>query len=250
MTAGVPERPAVSVVIPTFDEEERIGTTVASIAAYGASRALALDILLADDGSRDATRARATAAAAGAGVRLQVLGSPANRGKGDAVRRGMLAATGDIALFTDADLSTPIEAFDAFREAFAGGALFVIGSRKLEPRLVIRPQPPLRQALGRGFSALARRLVHPGVTDFTCGFKACRRELVPVLFGPLTRPDWAFDAELLCIARRRGVPVRELPVPWTNRSETRVRLARDVVRSAVGLAGIAWRAARGRYDAT
>jgi len=245
---SVPERPAVSVVIPAYNEEERIGTTIGAIAAYGAARGLALEILLADDGSRDATRDRAAAAAHGR-VPLHILPAPENRGKGDAVRRGMLAATGALVLFTDADLSTPIEAFDAFRRAFEGGAAFIIGSRKLEPELVVQRQPALRQALGRGFSALARRLVHPGVTDFTCGFKACRSEVVPVLFSPLTRRDWSFDAELLCIARRRGVPVLELPVPWANRPETRVRLARDVVRSAIGLAAIVARAARGAYDA-
>ena len=247
MIRSVPERPAVSVVIPAYNEEQRIGTTIEAIAAYGAARGLALDILLADDGSLDATRERAVAAARGR-VPLRVLPAAANRGKGDAVRRGMLAATGEQVLFTDADLSTPIEAFDAFRRAFAAGAVFVIGSRKLEPGLVVQRQPALRQALGRGFSALARRLVHPGVTDFTCGFKACRDQVVPVLFGPLTRRDWSFDAELLCIARRRGVPVLELPVPWANRAETRVRLARDIVRSAVGLAVIVGRAARGGYD--
>ncbi len=241
------DAPDLSVVIPAFNEKERIGATLAAVAAYLRRRGLAGEIVLADDGSTDGTLAAARQAEL-EGVPLRVLTAPRNRGKGDAVRRGMLAAQGEVVLFTDADLSTPMEEMDRFLAALQEGHPVVIGSRKLDPGRVTRRQPWPRQFMGRVFSWLARQVLHPGVADFTCGFKAFRRSVVPVLFTPLTLPGWAFDAEMLHVAHRRGVPVLELPVSWSNRSETRVRLGRDILASALGLAVVAWRGWRGRYD--
>ena len=164
------------------------------------------------------------------------------------MRRGMLAARGAIVLFTDADLSTPIREFDRFLPELRGGRPVVIGSRKIDPSRIERRQPLVRQAMGRVFSWLARRLLNPEVADFTCGFKAFRRDVVGALFEPLTVPGWAFDAELLHLARRRRIPVLELPVAWSNRRETRVRLRRDVWQSALGLCHVLRNARSGVYE--
>jgi glycosyltransferase involved in cell wall biosynthesis len=237
----------VSVVIPAFNEEEGLPATLRDVAAYFDARDLVYEILVSDDGSEDATPA-CVEAAREAGLPVRSLREPVNRGKGSAVRRGMLAAAGEFVLFTDADLSTPMAEFDRFLPLLEGGAPIVIGSRKTEPRRVVVPQHPIRQFLGRGFSWLARRLLNPEVSDFTCGFKAFSRAAVPLIFGPSRIDGWAFDAEILHIAHRKQIRVVELPVTWTNRAESRVRFPRDILTSAAGLLQVVWNGVHGRYS--
>ena len=236
----------LSIVIPAYNEAARIVATLETIASWVAEQGLTAEVVLVDDGSSDQTGEQAVRAQTG-GTRLRCLTGDGNRGKGYAVRRGMLAAEGRFVMFTDADLSTPIEELERFLPALEEGRPLVIGSRRLAGSRVLRRQPLHRQWLGRVFSWLARRLLHPEVTDFTCGFKAFRREVVALLFTPLTLDGWSFDAELLHVAFRRGVPVHEVPVRWTNRAETRVRLLRDVVVSGWGLVRVVWQGWRGRY---
>jgi len=240
-------RPDLSVVVPTYNEAEIITTTLEEIATHLRRLGLKGEILVADDGSGDQTLERARAASLG-DTPLRLLPAERNMGKGDAVRRGVLAAQGRFVLFTDADLSTPLTELDRFIRELEAGNPLVIGSRKLEPEKVSRRQPWPRQFMGRVFSWTARRLLHPEVADFTCGFKAFRSEVVDTLFTPLTLSGWAFDAELLHVARCRHVPVLELPVAWANRGATRVRLRRDILVSAGGLLRVAWNGWRGRYD--
>ena len=237
----------ISIVVPTFNEEERIASTLGTIARYFEAEGFRAEIVVADDGSTDGTHAQVKQADTLA-VPVRWLASPRNRGKGHAVRRGMLAATGEYVLFTDADLSTPIDEFGRFLPLLRDGHPMVIGSRRLATARVLTRQPLHRQWMGRVFSWLARRLLHPDISDFTCGFKAFRRAAVADLFGPMTLHRWSFDAELLHIARRRGLAVRELPVRWTNRENTRVRLLRDVWTSGGGLVLVVWRGWRGAYD--
>ncbi|MCZ6601007.1 MAG: glycosyltransferase family 2 protein [Acidobacteria bacterium] len=238
--------PDLSIVVPTYNEAEIITATLEEIASHLRRLGVRGEILVADDGSNDATLARARAASL-SDTLLRLLPAQRNRGKGDAVRRGVLAARGRFVLFTDADLSTPLTELDRFLRELEAGHPLVIGSRKLEPQRVVRRQPWPRQFMGRVFSWLARRLLNPEVADFTCGFKAFRREVVDTLFTPLTLAGWAFDAELLHVARRRRIPVLELPVAWANRGATRVRLRRDILVSAAGLLRVVWNGWRGRY---
>lgn len=238
--------PDLSVVVPTYNEAEIIKDTLEEIAEHLQRLGLRGEILVADDGSDDLTLQQARGASLGA-TSLRLLPARRNRGKGDAVRRGVLAAQGRFILFTDADLSTPLTELDRFIRELRAGHPLVIGSRKLEPQRVSRRQPWPRQFMGRVFSWLARLLLHPQVADFTCGFKAFRREVVDSLFTPLSIKGWAFDAELLHVARRRGIPVLELPVSWANRGATRVRLRRDILVSAAGLLRVVWNGWRGRY---
>jgi dolichyl-phosphate beta-glucosyltransferase len=238
--------PDLSIVVPTYNEAEIITATLEEIAGHLRRLGVSGEIVVADDGSSDKTLERARAAALG-DTPLRFLPARRNLGKGDAVRRGVLAAQGCFVLFTDADLSTPLTELDRFIRALAAGHPMVIGSRKLEPARVSRRQPWPRQFMGRVFSWMARRLLHPEVADFTCGFKGFRREVVDTLFTPLTITGWAFDAELLHVARRRRIPVLELPVSWANRGATRVRLRRDILVSAGGLLRVVWNGWRGRY---
>jgi len=239
-------RPFLSVVVPTYNEAEIIQATLEAIAEHLNRLGLDGEILVADDGSDDQTLQQARSASLGTTV-LRLLPARRNMGKGDAVRRGVLAAQGRFILFTDADLSTPLTELDRFIQELLAGHPVVIGSRKLEPQRVSRRQPWPRQFMGRVFSWSARLLLHPQVADFTCGFKAFRSEVVDTLFTPLSIKGWAFDAELLHVARRRGIPVLELPVAWANRGATRVRLRRDILVSAAGLLRVVWNGWRGRY---
>jgi len=240
--------PDLTVVVPAYNEAAIIVATLEEIAGHLQRLGLSGEIVVADDGSSDRTLALARDASIGAAA-LRLLPSGAgNRGKGDAVRRGMLAARGRMVLFTDADLSTPLSELDHFVRELEAGSQVVIGSRKLHPERVVRRQPWPRQFMGRVFSWLSRRLLNPQVADFTCGFKAFQRDVAVDLFTPLTLSGWAFDAELLHVAFRRGIPVVELPVAWSNRADTRVRLRRDILGSAGGLVRVVWNGWRGLYD--
>ncbi|MFQ5764171.1 MAG: dolichyl-phosphate beta-glucosyltransferase [Rhodospirillales bacterium] len=240
-------RPKLSVVIPAYNEQDLIGATLESVVNFAGRHGLTMEILLVDDGSTDDTVERALRVDTGP-VALRCLRGETNRGKGFAVRRGMLEAAGECVLFTDADLSTPIGEAERFLEAIEAGHPVAIGSRRLAAARITTRQPLLRQALGRVFSWLARRLLNDDVSDFTCGFKAFAHDVIPALFAPLTEEGWTFDAELLHIAQRRAIPVHEIAVQWANRANTRVRLLRDVLASAWGLGRIVVNGWRGRYD--
>jgi dolichyl-phosphate beta-glucosyltransferase len=235
----------LSVVIPAYNEAKRLPPTLARVVAWTRAQPFACEIVVVDDGSRDATADIARAALAG--VEHRVLVHPTNRGKGAGLATGMTAARGEYVLMTDADLSTPIEEVARFLDAHAAGAPIVIGTRKAPGANVLKRQAPLRERMGRVFTWLSNVLVCPGVTDFTCGFKCFRADACAAVFSRLLEEGWAYDAEVLFLARKLGYAVREVPVPWTNDPSTRVRLVRDAVSSFAGLLRIRWRSLVGRY---
>ena len=238
-------RPRLSVVIPAYNEAGRLPPTLGRIVAWARGREFEVEVVVVDDGSTDGTAGAARAALAG--FPHDVLVHDRNRGKGAGIRTGMLAATGEFVLFTDADLSTPIEEADRFLAAHAEGAPIVIGTRKSAGAQVLRRQAWLRERMGRVYTRLSGLLVCPGISDFTCGFKSFRADAVRAIF-PLQREEgWAYDSEVLHIARRLGFEVREVPVRWTNDPSTRVRLVRDALGSFAGLLRIRWRGVRGAY---
>jgi dolichyl-phosphate beta-glucosyltransferase len=204
--------------------------------------------VLADDGSTDGTAGIVEALAAELALPVRVLPSPTNRGKGNAVRRGMVAARGALVLMTDADLSTPIEELERLVAAIETGADVAIGSRKMAGAQIEEHQPFLREAMGRVFTWLTRLFV-VDVSDVTCGFKLFRREAAHAVFAQVTLDDWSFDAEALYLTRRLGFTMVEVPVRWRDAAGTKVRRGRDAVQSAVGLARIVVNRARGRYTA-
>ena len=194
--------PDLTIVVPCFDEAHRLGPTLDRIRAWIGGRDEAVDVLVVDDGSTDATAAVARRALAGADHR--VLTHPRNRGKGAALRTGMTAATGALVLFTDADLSTPIEAAGRFLAAHRAGHAVVIGSRKTAGARVTRRQHPVRETMGKVYSSLSRGLICPGVTDFTCGFKGFRAPAAVAVFSRAAIDGWAFDVEAVVAARNRS----------------------------------------------
>ena len=201
---------------------------------------------MVDDGSGDGTAERAREALAGLpGAR--VLRFPENRGKGRAVKEGVLAARGRVVLFSDADLSTPIAMLDRLLERLEAGADIVIGSRALAESDVRVHQPRLREALGKLFNAVVRRLLVPGIRDTQCGFKAFRRDAARELFEGLRTEGFCFDVEILAAARRRGLRIEEVPVAWENSKPSAVRVVRGFPRILRDLARIR---RRGRRDKT
>jgi len=222
-------RPHLSVVVPAFNEEERIGRTVGHMAEYLRSRPWPAEILVVDDGSGDETRRRAEEALRDApGGRL--LGEAENKGKGYAVRRGVLAAEGDFILFTDADLSTPVEELEKFWPVLEAGSDIVIGSRALPGSDIQIRQTRVRRGMGKLFNLWVRLFLFRGIPDTQCGFKLFRRKAARAVFEPLETTGFAFDVEVLLHARRMGFRLAQVPVVWRNSAPSKVRLVRSSVR--------------------
>lgn len=239
--------PLLSVVIPAYNEEHRLGPTLDRIRAWLEEQQFAFEFVVVDDGSSDSTGA--LAAERLAGVPHRVLTHPVNRGKGAGLKTGMLAAKGEYVLFTDADLSTPIEHAADFLEVHRDGCPIVIGTRKSRGAEVTQRQHPIRENMGKVYTLLSNALICPGVSDFTCGFKSFRQDACAAVFSRLHEEGWAYDTEVLFLARRLGFEVRELPVTWANDPSSRVNLLRDAIGSFLGLLRIRGRALLGRYGA-
>jgi dolichyl-phosphate beta-glucosyltransferase len=244
MTSG---RETLSVIVPAYNEAARIEAPLRRMCAYFAAQPYACEILVVDDGSDDDTSALVRRVAESAPVPVRALRYARNRGKGHALKVGFEAARGERILFSDADLSTPIEETEAFLLALDQGFDVAIGTRKHARARITLRQPRHREAMGRVFTWLVRRLL-ADVSDATCGFKAFRGPAGRDLFARVRIPDWGFDAELLMLVRRLGYRLTEVPVQWQDREGTKVRLLRDALRSGLALVRIAAGAALGVYE--
>jgi dolichyl-phosphate beta-glucosyltransferase len=213
----------LSLIIPAFNEARRIEPTLRSAHRFLAARPASFEIIVVDDGSTDDTVALVTALA-GELPGLRVLCSPANRGKGHAVRLGMRAATGRTRVFADADGSTPIAELEALLRALAAGADIAIGSRYLPASQVTRPQPWHRRAWSRLVNQVVQRALLPGVADTHCGFKAFTAAAAARTFAACTVDGWSFDLEVLARARAYGFRIQEVPVRWANDARSKAHL--------------------------
>jgi len=248
MASAVSHVPDLSVVIPAYNESPRIGATLDAALAYFEQSHTRGEVLAVDDGSRDGT-AEAVARYAETHPAVRLLRNGSNRGKGYTVRHGVLEARGAVVLFCDADGSTPMtEASKLLAAIEADAADIAIGSRALPGSDLARPQPGFRRAMGWAFRNLVRAIVLRGFRDTQCGFKAFRREAAHDVFRRQTLDGFAFDVEVLFIARRRGCRVVEVPVRWLDDRDSRVRPGRDSARMLADLLRIRWRALRGVYE--
>ena len=236
----------LSLVVPAYNEAPRLPATLPRLIEYAAGLREPVEIIVVDDGSRDGTTEVATEVGRASGL-VSVLRSPRNFGKGASVRRGMLAARYADILFTDADLSTPIEEAAKLRAALAGGADVAIGSRRVAGSDVRVRQPWLRGLAGRTFSRLVSLLLLPGIGDSQCGFKAFRRPAALEIFGRQRLERFGFDAEVLFLARRLGYRVVEIPIIWRDDPRSRVRLVRDSGGMLLDLGRVRLNAWTGRY---
>ncbi len=227
----MPPNPRLSVVIPAYNEESRIERTLQRVVEYldADTRWHPYEILVVSDGSTDQTE-RLVAAFAQSHPQVTLLAYQPNRGKGYAVRYGILRAQGDWILFSDADLATPIEELDKLAGYLERGYAVAIGSRPLrESQLIVR-QPFYREWAGRAFNKVVQLLAVRGIHDTQCGFKLFTREAAHTIF-PLCRLDgFSFDFEALYYASRLGYTIAEVPVRWMHQEGSKVRLLRDGFR--------------------
>ena len=239
--SGEQARPFLSVVIPAYNEEVRLVPTLARIKEYLAGQSYSSEILVVDNGSRD----RTSEVAREAGV--EVIEEP-QRGKGAAVRTGMLAARGEHILFSDADLSTPIAEVEGLMAELQGGCDVAIASRGLpESKLPVR-QPWYRELVGRAGNVLVRLVAVRGIADTQCGFKLFPRAIARRLFGAQLMTGIAFDMEILFLAQRSGMKIAEVPVTWIDSPETRISRVRDSLDAIKDLVRIRMNWTRGRYS--
>jgi len=234
----------LSIVIPAYNEERRLPATLDRILAWLKQSPLSVEeILVVDDGSRDGTAAIVEAR----GGLIRLVRNPGNRGKGCAVRNGMLAASGDWILSTDADLSSPIEELDKLiAAARRDNAVVAIGSRALDRKLVKVHQPWIRELSGRAFNVVMRLVTGLPFRDTQCGFKLFRKDAAQAIFPRQVEDGFSFDVEDLVIARLLGLRAVEVPVEWSNVEGTKVSLTQGM-KSFADLIRIRARALRGLY---
>ena len=225
----------LSVVVPCFNEEQRLPRTIERIETYLDGKRLDYELILVDDGSADGTR-QVMEAAAREHVSVRIEALPHNRGKGRALAVGVEAARGDEILLTDADLSTPIEELDKLQAALDGGAGVAIASRGLRGSRVEVSQPVYRVLMGKAFNLIVQAVLLPGIWDTQCGFKLFRADVAKNVFAGLSTDGFGYDPEVLYRARRQGVKIAEVPVVWRNSAETKVsplRSSLDMFRHVI-----------------
>lgn len=224
MSHDVPQsRPQLSLIIPCYNEARRLPATLTRVLEYLEAASYSYELLIVDDGSADETVALAEHTAI-RNPAVRVLGYGANRGKGYAVRHGALHARGEWVLFSDADLSTPIEELEKFLPLVGTGYDVVIASRALKESRITVHQPWWRERAGRTMNFLIRTLSGLGFPDTQCGFKLFSRRAARDIFPSLTTGGWMFDVEVLIIAQKLGYRIIDVPVTWVNSGDSRVKL--------------------------
>jgi glycosyltransferase involved in cell wall biosynthesis len=239
--------PQLSIVIPAYNESARIERTLARVMECVEQQGWDAEVLVVDDGSRDNT-----AAIIGQWMerypRLHLVQNPGNRGKGYSVRNGLLQAAGDVVMFTDADLSAPMEEAERLLAAIADGADVAIGSRWMDKTRQTIHQPLYRRFFGRCFNGVTRMVMGLPFKDTQCGFKAFKRPAAQVIFRLQRIERWGFDPEILFIARKLGYKIREVPVTWGHDERSRISYLKDGTKMLEEMAYIRVNSLIGRYD--
>ena len=238
---------SVSIVIPAYNESARIGSTLDRVLAFLRQHAWNAEVIVVNDGSQDETVQIVQSLAQG-NETVRLIENPGNRGKGYSVRNGVLHANGDFILFSDADLSSPIEEATKLFDALERGADIAIGSRWVRSELQTRRQSVARQALGRVFNGVLRVLLQLDFKDTQCGFKAFRREAVRAVFPLQQIEGWGFDPEILFLAKRMGFQIEEVPVVWAHDDRTRIHPLADGSRMVADMLRIRWYSLAGKYS--
>lgn len=236
-----------TIIIPAYNERERITSTLDKVLAYIASERWRAEIVVVNDGSRDDT-AEIVKQYAQSNPAVRLIENPGNRGKGYSVRNGVLHALGDVLLFTDADLSSPIYEATKLFNAIDNGADLAIGSRWLRSELQTEKQPLYRQLFGRIFNLLLRGILGLNYKDTQCGFKAFTREAATNIFTRQKIDRWGFDPEILFLANRLKYRVEEVPVEWAHDSRSKINPLVDGFKMFLELLRIRWNSLTGSYD--
>ncbi len=242
MSSTVPD---LSIIIPSYNEELRLPATLERIAAYLSTSGREAEVLVVDDGSMDGTAAVAESFRNKIPT-LRAVSNGVNRGKGYSVRHGMQEARGRIAVFTDADLSAPIEEAGKLIDALETNDV-AIGSRALDRSKISVHETPLREFAGIIFNKIVRGILWLPFADTQCGFKAFRRERCGIIFEQQRIERFGFDPELLYLARRHGLRAVEIPVRWGHSPATKVSMMHDSMQMLIDVFTIRWNSLRGRY---
>jgi len=235
----------LSIIVPSFNEEVRLPASLERVAAYIDSSNRTTEVLVVDDGSTDRT-AEVAASFSKRIANLRVLQNGQNRGKGYSVRHGLLEARGEAVLFTDADLSAPIEEAAKLLSALEKYDV-AIGSRAMNRKLIEVHESPFREFAGIIFNAIVRLVLLLPFVDTQCGFKAFRRERCRIVFEQQRIERFGFDPELLYLARHHGLKAIEIPVRWSHSPATKINMMRDSILMFVDIFTIRWNAFMGRY---
>ena len=241
------ETPTFSIVLPAYNEAERIAASLEKILQFAGQRGWNMEVIVVNDGSSDST-ADIVRQYALRHPALRLIENSGNRGKGFSVRNGMLHAHGDMLLFSDADLSSPISEAEKLFAAIRAGADVAIGSRWVRRELQVKPQPLYRRLLGRLFNLALRMVLRLNFKDTQCGFKAFSRSAADLVFSKQVIERWGFDPELLYLARHAGLRIDEVAVAWAHREGTRIHPLRDGLRMFLELFKIRWNAISGKYS--
>lgn len=238
----------LTVLLPSYNESSIIESSLKEINDFLDSKKYKSEIVVVDDGSRDNSKLIINDLKLKI-KRLKSFGYEENRGKGGALKEGVLHSSGKYIIFTDVDLSVPIAMVDQFLEELEKGKNdVVIGTRKIKSAKVLVHQPWLRENLGKGFTFITRIVTGVNVSDFTCGFKGFTNESAKKIFGNSRLARWAYDAEILYLAKKFKYKIFEVPVTWTNRKDTRVKLWDAVVTSLTDLVRLKLNDWSGKYD--
>ena len=241
-----PQQIHLSLIIPTFNEERRIGKSLDRILTFLQAQPYQYEVIIVDDGSQDRT-VDVVQQRSNSNPPIRIERQPHNLGKGEAIKRGMLQGSGSYLFFSDADLSVPIEALPTFLSILENGCDVAVGSRRKPGAVLEIHQPLYRELMGKVFTWLSNWILDLRVSDFTCGFKGFRREAARELFSRQRLGNWSFDPEILYLAKLKQYRVAEIPVRWRNDRATKVRLWRDVLSSFLGLLYIRLYDLRGIY---
>jgi glycosyltransferase involved in cell wall biosynthesis len=246
LTTGM-AHPYLSIVIPAYNESARIENALERVMSCVAERGWDAEVLVVDDGSKDDTAAIVQRWMADH-PRLHLVQNPGNKGKGYSVRNGLLQAAGEVVMFTDADLSAPMEEAERLIAAIAGGADVAIGSRWMDRTRQTIHQPLYRQFFGRCFNWITRTVMGLPFKDTQCGFKAFKRSTAQVIFRLQTIERWGFDPEILFIARKLRYVIREVPVTWGHDERSRMSYLKDGMKMLQDMSRIRANSIAGRYD--
>lgn len=237
--------PVLSIIIPAYNEEQRLPQTLQTIHDFLAKQAYQTEVLVVENGSED----RTLEIAREYGERMKEIRALhcEQRGKGWAVIQGMKEAQGQYRFICDADLSMPIEEVNRFFPPQLEDTAVVIASREAKDA-TRHGEPEIRHIIGRVFNIMVQLIALPGLQDTQCGFKCFRQDAAEAIFPRMTNKGWTFDVEALVIARRQGFAIREVPIAWYYNPNSKVRVMRDSIRMASDLIQIRWNALRGKYD--
>ena len=239
--------PKYSIVIPAYNEAKRLGSSLERVGNYVNAQHWDAEVIVVNDGSHDATPDLVREFAQRFPF-LRLIENPGNRGKGYSVRNGMLHASGELLLFSDADLSAPIEEAPKLFSAIQNGAGIAIGSRWIRPETQTKRQKLMRQFYGRAFNVVLRILLRLKQKDTQCGFKAFTREAAQKIFPLQQIERWGFDPEILYLGRHFGFRIDEVPVVWADVGGTRISPLRDGMRMILEVLRVRWYAISGKYS--